>query len=177
MIVILCSGRQKPLMKGLFRPTDYVAVGRYGPPMNIRPRPSLYNTLTIEYRMSDREIMRHLLPVQGEIARAIGLISTISFIENFCGRQAYIPGSVKTENSLVRLLGEVDAAKVINIVGGNQKVILGNPFNARFFIRRKAMTAIQDGWSINETVVNLGVSRNTVREVKKYLDSQRGAGR
>lgn len=130
---------------------------------------SLYVKLTIEYGLTDHEIMRHMPPLQGDIARAIGLSSALVFIEKFCGRMAYIPDSVRTDNDLVRFLGAAHAEKIIEIVGGSRKVTLGNPFNSRFFLKQRVAKALLNGCSLNEVTTNMGVGRSLVKEVRKTL--------
>lgn len=130
---------------------------------------SLYDKLTIEYGLTDHEIMRHMLPFQGDIARAIGLAPALVFIEKFCGRMAYIPDGVRTDNDLVRFLGADHAEKIIEIVGGSRKITLGNPFGSRFFLKQRVAKALLNGCSVNEVSSNMGVSRNLVREVRKTL--------
>lgn len=140
-------------------------------PMTTNAPASLYETLTVEFGLTERDITAHLPPLLGTIARSIGLLLTVELIEVAQGRQIYVPETAEKDTLLTRTLGVNATAHVIEIVGGSRHVTVSNPFGARFMLRQKAMQAIKEGWSLNQVASHFGVSFNTVRNWRNLLGS------
>ncbi len=131
--------------------------------MDTQAQINLYETLTRELGLTEREIMAHLPPSLGNIAREIGLHPTLKLIAHARGKQIYLPVVVTDDCRIARLIGMEAATKVVKILGEARHVVISNPFNSRFMVRRRAINAIRDGRSLNDVVSEHGVSFNSVR--------------
>lgn len=130
---------------------------------------SLYHALTGELGFSEREIVAHLSPLLGSVARNIGLALTLKLIESAGGGQIYLPQCVEKDTRLAQIVGVDAARKLIAELGGARHVVIPNPFGHRFWISRRAMQALKDGWSINQVVLHFGVSFNSARNWRSLI--------
>lgn len=135
--------------------------------MDTQAQITLYETLTNELGLTEREIAAHLPPSLGTVARAIGLSHTLKLIAHTRGKQIYLPAIVTSECRIAHLIGIDAATKVVEIFGEARHVIISNPFNARFMVRRRAINALRQGRSMNEVASEHGVSVNSVRNWRK----------
>ena len=132
-----------------------------------KPRTSLYQTLTVEFGMSEREIILYLSPTLASLALNIGLVPVLKLLDHYGGQQIYLPGRVDTWSGFVDALGVEHAAKIIDILGGDQKFDVSNPFGVRFMRRMQVVSALREGASINEVATRYSVSRSMIKECKK----------
>lgn len=163
----LLSGFLKSLPRHTFGNGQYFVSATSVTHMDTQAQINLYVTLTRELGLSEREIMAHLPPMLGGIAREIGLAITLKLVAHTRGKQIYLPDVVTEDCRIAQIIGAEAATAVINLVGGSQHIVVSNPFNTRFIVRRKAVKALRQGWSINEVASHFGVSFNTVRTWRK----------
>lgn len=135
--------------------------------MDTQAQINLYETLTRELGLTEREIMAHLPPSLGTLAREIGLSLALKFIAHTRGKQIFLPINVTDDWRISRLIGIDAATRIVEIFGGARHIIISNPFNARFMVRRKAILALRRGRSLNEVASEYGVSVNSVRNWRK----------
>lgn len=135
--------------------------------MDTQAQITLYETLTRELGLTEREITAHLPPALGAISREIGLTLTLKLIAHTRGKQIYLPGSATERCRLTQLIGIEAAAKVINLLGGDKHVVMSNPFNTRFMLRRRSINGLRQGLSINEVVERYGACYNSVHGWRK----------
>ncbi|WP_142627914.1 helix-turn-helix domain-containing protein [Rhizobium sp. P007] len=135
---------------------------------------TLYETLTADLGMTEREIRQHLPPLLGSIAAAAGLPIALEVIEHFGGRKIYVPLNPNADCLFVRALGSEAAETVISaieasIVACYNRVSFSNPFGSRFIVKRKAVKALKGGWSSSDVAAHYKLSLSTIKALKNEL--------
>lgn len=136
--------------------------------MDKQRQPSLFETLTGEFGLSEREIVAHLTPMLADLSRKIGLHATLKFLDHYHGRKIYIPKDAESSlSALVSVMGKEVAAGIIEVLGGSRKFDVGNPLGDRFRRRMRAVKAMRDGSSNNEICMRFGVGHTAVKRWKQ----------
>lgn len=116
--------------------------------------------------LSEHALMRNLPPMICDIVRATDIATGLKFASTFSGELIYLPDDPKGTR-IGEVVGEENARKIIDLLGGNRNVNVPPFLGNRIMTRLKGIRMLECGASINGVSKELGVSRSTVKTWKR----------